>query len=452
MPYNPSTDFVGLWRIITGGVEKGEIPGLDFVVSALGRAGILNLVVSGTAPTANQATTAWFEPANPSYTAEGALYLWDADQSTYVAATPALFWRFLVASLGGSGASIWTGAGAPGNTLGVNGDLYIRTDEPGGIYGPKANGAWPANPIVATSWGDLSNGLDYAFGDTRGSVLYRGANGWASLPPGGNGYLLASSGAGGDPSWESPAQVLSTSALDSAFGSTPGSMIYRNATQWAALAPGTAGQFLTMDSTPLPAWATISNALDEAFGNPAQGAIIYRGAAGWTTLAAGTAGQLLQTNGAGNNPSWSPPPSQALTSAQFDALFGGTVGSIIYRSSGGWTALGPSTAGNILQTNGAGNAPAWVAPPSSGLSGLANLGGLYSIAVILSPQSYNPGQSVTADGTSQLNYAAPGGGPIIGGGAVALGTTWLVLGAVLQQQVSDTPPTYDCTYLMIRTG
>ncbi|WP_375790867.1 hypothetical protein ACE102_33670 [Bradyrhizobium sp. vgs-9] len=36
-----------------------------------------------------------------------------------------------------------------------------------------------------------------------------------------------------------------SSALDTAFSSTQGSVLYRNATQWVALAPGSAGQFLT---------------------------------------------------------------------------------------------------------------------------------------------------------------------------------------------------------------
>jgi hypothetical protein len=35
MPYNPSTDFVGLWRAILGGVEKPKCPVL-ILVAALG--------------------------------------------------------------------------------------------------------------------------------------------------------------------------------------------------------------------------------------------------------------------------------------------------------------------------------------------------------------------------------------------------------------------------------
>lgn len=40
-------------------------------------------------------------------------------------------------------------------------------------------------------------------GSTRGSVLYRGASGWAILSPGTSGYFLKSNGAGADPSWAS---------------------------------------------------------------------------------------------------------------------------------------------------------------------------------------------------------------------------------------------------------
>lgn len=36
---------------------------------------------------------------------------------------------------------------------------------------------------------------------TRGSVLYRGASGWAALAPGTDGHVLKSGGAGADPSW-----------------------------------------------------------------------------------------------------------------------------------------------------------------------------------------------------------------------------------------------------------
>lgn len=45
-----------------------------------------------------------------------------------------------------------------------------------------------------------SNVLDFV-GSTRGQILYRGASGWAALSPGTSGQLLRTGGAGADPSW-----------------------------------------------------------------------------------------------------------------------------------------------------------------------------------------------------------------------------------------------------------
>ena len=43
--------------------------------------------------------------------------------------------------------------------------------------------------------------LDYAFGSTQGNILYRGASGWNVLGPGTAGYVLATGGVSGNPSW-----------------------------------------------------------------------------------------------------------------------------------------------------------------------------------------------------------------------------------------------------------
>ena len=95
MVYVPGTDFVGLWRAVTGGSQKAEMPGLDFVISALDRCNLINVSISGTEPVTNQSTTMWFRPATPSYSAEGVLYLWNG--AAYVTATPALFNDYLAA-------------------------------------------------------------------------------------------------------------------------------------------------------------------------------------------------------------------------------------------------------------------------------------------------------------------------------------------------------------------
>jgi hypothetical protein len=97
MSYTPGTDFVALWRNQTGGAAKGEMPSLDFLISALDRAGLINVTFSDTQPTANQATTMWFRPAIPTYSGEGVLYLWNASTSAYLVATPTLFAKYLAA-------------------------------------------------------------------------------------------------------------------------------------------------------------------------------------------------------------------------------------------------------------------------------------------------------------------------------------------------------------------
>ena len=95
MGYTPATDFLALLRNTGGGVRTEQMPGLDWVVAALARAGLINLVVSATAPTTNQATTAWFQPASPSWSAEGILWLWNSATLAYQVAIPALWMNFL---------------------------------------------------------------------------------------------------------------------------------------------------------------------------------------------------------------------------------------------------------------------------------------------------------------------------------------------------------------------
>lgn len=47
----------------------------------------------------------------------------------------------------------------------------------------------------------LSAAIDAATASTRGGILYRGASGWALLAPGTAGQVLTTNGAGADPSW-----------------------------------------------------------------------------------------------------------------------------------------------------------------------------------------------------------------------------------------------------------
>jgi hypothetical protein len=251
MTYNPATDFFGLWRNNAGQVSKLEVPGLDVVIAALARAGLFTLSVSATAPVANQSTTAWLKAAVPSYSAEGALNLWDKVSTTYLPATAALFLQLLEASAGQNGVSWWTAVGGPPlNTVGNNGDFAVRTDAPNGIYGPKVLGAWPTTPVPGT------------------------------------------------------ADVLTSTTLDNTFGTAQGIMLYRGATLWQSLAIGAANAIMTSTGA-IPAWGGLLALLDTLIGST-RGAVLYRGAAAWTQLPPGVATQVLSTNGPGADPAWTP--------------------------------------------------------------------------------------------------------------------------------------------------
>jgi hypothetical protein len=88
-----------------------------------------------------------------------------------------------------------------------------------------ANVSGAVAPAVATT---LTALLDKVFGNTRGAILYRGATGWAALPPGANASHLMSQGPNADPIWVTnatlqlsppdPAGTMSTVGVMCGFG------------------------------------------------------------------------------------------------------------------------------------------------------------------------------------------------------------------------------------------
>lgn len=98
MSYNPVTDFLALLRQTSGGVRIVRAPTLGIVLSAMARAGLFNFAVQATAPTVNQSTTAWLQPAAQSWALEGTLFLWNASTAQYEVATPTLWTALLIAA------------------------------------------------------------------------------------------------------------------------------------------------------------------------------------------------------------------------------------------------------------------------------------------------------------------------------------------------------------------
>lgn len=124
-------------------------------------------------------------------------------------------------------------------------------------------------------------------GSTQGSVLYRGLSSWTTLGPGTAGQVLVSGGVGANPSWGAglsaiadgdvlantngaPAVPVATSVsalLDHVLSSTQGAIIYRGASLWSALAPGTSGNVLTSGGAAAnPSWASAGGGGGGLFG------------------------------------------------------------------------------------------------------------------------------------------------------------------------------------------
>lgn len=102
------------------------------------------------------------------------------------------------------------------------------------LAGPLFGQGVGGNSVPRTSAG-ISNALDL-LGSTQGTILYRNASGWVALPPGTSGQLLATSGAGANPSWVSATggagNVSSGAATDNAiarYDTTSGQTIQNSA-------------------------------------------------------------------------------------------------------------------------------------------------------------------------------------------------------------------------------
>ncbi len=134
----------------------------------------------------------------------------------------------------------------------------------------------------------------YTFGSDTDSGFYRiGAN---SVGLSVNGALLAT--------FDSAGITLASGALvgTSVVGTTA---LAANSVTLSKLATQADATVLAnvSGSTAVPTAVTYTNLFNDAFGST-QGTIIYKGATDWAALATGTSGHFLKTQGAGANPTW----------------------------------------------------------------------------------------------------------------------------------------------------
>lgn len=150
----------------------------------------------------------------------------------------------------------------------------------------------------------LSQMLDWA-SSTQGTILYRDAVTWSALGVGASGQMLTTGGAAANPSWTYPVPNgdkgdITTSANGATWTIDNSVVNYAkiqniSATQ-KVLGRNTAGAGVMEE-------VTASGVLDWI--GATRGQLLFRGASGWSVLGPGTAGQVLQTGGAGADPSWS---------------------------------------------------------------------------------------------------------------------------------------------------
>ena len=168
--------------------------------------------------------------------------------------------------------------------------------------------------------------------------------------------------------------------------------------------PSISNNFLlgnTSGSTGPPSGVSLSSLIDSAFGN-AQGDILYRGASAWTVLTPGTSGNFLKTQGAAANPVWAAGNAGTVTSV---GLFDGSTLPIYSISNSPVT-----TSGTLQFTLNAQSANQVFAGPTTGVASqpgfralvgadlpnpsAATLGGVESIA----PVSHNFLTSISTSG------------------------------------------------------
>jgi hypothetical protein len=104
----------------------------------------------------------------------------------------------------GTVTSITAGTGLSGGTITASGTIALAAVSTLTLLANSTGGS--AVPTANT----LTAYLDAVFGTTQGSVLYRGASAWAELGPGTSGQFLETQGAGANPQWATPVAQTNT--------------------------------------------------------------------------------------------------------------------------------------------------------------------------------------------------------------------------------------------------
>lgn len=195
----------------------------------------------------------------------------------------------------GTVTSVATGTGLTGGTITTTGTISLASVSDQRVLANISGGS--AAPIPNT----LTAIIDACIGSTQGDILYRNASGWVVLAPSTSGFFLQTQGAAANPQWAAGNAGTVTSVATN-NGLTGGTITTTGTLGLASVADGSILANISGGST-FPSANTLTAIIDHVIGST-QGDIIYRNASSWVVLAPGTSGQFLQTLGASANPQW----------------------------------------------------------------------------------------------------------------------------------------------------
>lgn len=175
MSYGQTTDFLALLRLTSGGVRTERMPGLDWMVAALARAGLISLSVSQSPPIANQTATAWFKPAVPSWVSEGILFLWNVSTGQYEVATPALWSQFFAIASSGIVQDV-TVVGPTAIALNTTILRVQNVGAPVGLTMPLS--ANKLGAVLVSDWANLAGTNNITISRSGADVFPNGATTW----------------------------------------------------------------------------------------------------------------------------------------------------------------------------------------------------------------------------------------------------------------------------------
>jgi hypothetical protein len=115
--------------------------------------------------------------------------------------------------------------GSNGTNLKIGVFSFIQLDDVPSSYTTEAGNIVRVDPgETGLEFSTLTAILD-SLGTTQGSIIYRNATGWVVLTPGTAGQLLSTGGAGADPSWVAPPTPPSAGMLPLVSGAIPAGLI-----------------------------------------------------------------------------------------------------------------------------------------------------------------------------------------------------------------------------------